>query len=321
MPEQGINLAQARDRAQWADTFGGQDTNFVQRARHNEDINGYAEALQAERERQQQELLQTSRTAQALHFGALKQDLAERKAAQAMEVADTRMKNEIALHPIKMEHERQAVSNQASLERRRLSEEAHRFIQEEHENNFFADRASFLTANPNATQEQIDANDISTADRYQHSRKSKAAGEIVTLAERNSLARQQEQRLAARVDRNEPQHNEDGTVRVGSTMFRYDDAGNLVKIGTERAGAEPKKSAAKPETWASWSKELKAAVEAHGGKENVPQEVWQQFEARKAAISGGGTTNAAPKVAERTATNPATGAKMVLRDGKWQPLN
>jgi hypothetical protein len=59
-------MQQLQHSSQWAGTFGGSDTNISQRARHNQDIMDYADALTNARAQAQQQLLQTNQTAQNL---------------------------------------------------------------------------------------------------------------------------------------------------------------------------------------------------------------------------------------------------------------
>lgn len=59
-------MGQLQHGAQWAENFGGSDTNIAQRSQHNQEIVDYANALQDQRAAQQSQLLQTNKTAQDL---------------------------------------------------------------------------------------------------------------------------------------------------------------------------------------------------------------------------------------------------------------
>lgn len=79
-------LGALQHASRWAGTFGGQDTNIVQRARHNQDINEYAAGLAAKRAEEQARLLQTNQTAQNLWLNTQKLQLQQEQHAMHMQV-------------------------------------------------------------------------------------------------------------------------------------------------------------------------------------------------------------------------------------------
>lgn len=81
-------MGQLEHAAEWAQNFGGSDTNLALRARHNADINAYAQALQSQREAAQANLIQTNRTAQNLYLGSQRLDMQEQVAQANMAHAD-----------------------------------------------------------------------------------------------------------------------------------------------------------------------------------------------------------------------------------------
>lgn len=81
-------MGQLEHAAEWAQTFGGSDTNLALRARHNADINAYAQGLQSQREAAQANLIQTNRTAQNLYLGSQRLDMQEQVAQANMAHAD-----------------------------------------------------------------------------------------------------------------------------------------------------------------------------------------------------------------------------------------
>lgn len=81
-----VPLDALQHAAQWAGTFGGQDTNVAQRARHNQDITAYAGALANQRAQEQQQLIQTNQTAQNLFLGTQRLQLQEQQAQMHMAV-------------------------------------------------------------------------------------------------------------------------------------------------------------------------------------------------------------------------------------------
>lgn len=180
-------VGQLEHSANWASTFGGNDTNIALRRRHNEDINAYAEVLQTQRAQEQANLLAHDKHAQDLYFGMERLNLQEKE-------AKARMDHAAELHPLKVEAQKASIAAELALEKRRVQEAVLKNSVDAHEANFFADRATFLSENPGATQDQIDANDISLNSRYPHAMKSAAAKEIVDVANRNSMARQTEAR-------------------------------------------------------------------------------------------------------------------------------
>lgn len=67
MPDSSaVPLDQLQHSANWASTFGGSDTNIAQRARHNQQIQEYGDALAQARAAAQMQVLQTNQTAQNL---------------------------------------------------------------------------------------------------------------------------------------------------------------------------------------------------------------------------------------------------------------
>lgn len=81
-------MGQLEHAAEWAQTFGGNDTNLALRARHNADINAYAQALQSQREAAQANLIQTNKQAQALYLGSRRLDTQEQVAQANIDHAD-----------------------------------------------------------------------------------------------------------------------------------------------------------------------------------------------------------------------------------------
>lgn len=77
--------------SRWAGTFGGQDTNIAERARHNQDISDYANALTQQRAQAQQQLIQTNQTAQNLWLGTQRLQLQEQQAEMHMAVQQAQL--------------------------------------------------------------------------------------------------------------------------------------------------------------------------------------------------------------------------------------
>lgn len=81
-------LNQLQHASQWAGTFGGSDTNLVQRYRHNQDITDYAGALEQKRAEAQQSMIQTNKVAQDLYLGSLRLDQQQRESNLRMQHAN-----------------------------------------------------------------------------------------------------------------------------------------------------------------------------------------------------------------------------------------
>lgn len=189
--------AQTEAAAAWAATFGKNPVSLAQRRRYESDLSGYAQQLLESRQAAEVDRLERSTGARQLYLANQKMQMQSEAAAAKARIDAANQQRAAELHPLKLKSERRKAEAASALERRRIAEEAHKSLLDTHENSFFADRAEFLANNPSATQEQIDANDIAIADRYQHARRGTAAKDIITLAERNSLARQTEARKAA----------------------------------------------------------------------------------------------------------------------------
>lgn len=107
-------LGQLQHSAQWAATFSPSDTNVVQRARHNEDITNYANALTAQRQAAQQNLIQTDQTAQNFYFKSLQLDMQQKEAQMRMQHA-----NEMA--PLNIASKQAQIEADQALEKARTN--------------------------------------------------------------------------------------------------------------------------------------------------------------------------------------------------------
>jgi hypothetical protein len=105
-------VGQLEHSANWARRFGGMDTNIAQRARHNQDLEGYAKALGQQRETEQERLLQTDKRYQDYVFGMQRLDLQEREAM-------ARMRHAEEIQPLKIQA--QEASIRANLARERAA--------------------------------------------------------------------------------------------------------------------------------------------------------------------------------------------------------
>jgi hypothetical protein len=288
MPEGTEGDPWLRNRAQFSHQFSPSDTSLAQRARGNADKAAYAASLQDRRRQMEMEELKTNKVAQDLYFR-------NRKMASDLAAATQKMRFEAEIHPEKLRAEQAKTAANLALERKRTKENELTALTDAHEARFFADRADFLLRNPAASQEQLDANDISLRDRYPHSRSGKEAKPILEIAEKNSLARQREAERLARPSANSPEWIDDNSMRIGTSVFRYDDKGNLIKVGVE-----PQRGTGtgtdKPDSWAKLNSDVENAVKMHkdkpGGK--IPPELDASFQARRAAITAAASPVSAP---------------------------
>lgn len=109
-----VPLGQLKHSAEWADTFRGQDTNFVQRARHNADIGSYTKALQAEHDAELQRQYMTDKDAQNFYFKSKKLKMDEDKMRADLDLRDQQFKFREELHPLEMEAKRVATARTAA---------------------------------------------------------------------------------------------------------------------------------------------------------------------------------------------------------------
>jgi hypothetical protein len=114
----------------------------------------------------------------------------------------------------------------------------------------------------------------------------------------------------------------EGMVPSGATVNKRGD----VSVNYAPPKVDKPDKPEKPDTYDDFNKDLEAAKEAYkptGG--NLPPFIQKAFEERgrrleEAVKNPTGAPASTPAVSGPVATNPKTGQKLVLRDGKWQPL-
>jgi hypothetical protein len=288
-PDSGITpefVGQLEHSANWARTFGGANTtNIAQRARHNQDLEGYAAALSEQRAAEQEQLLMTNKRAQDLMFGMRRADLQEREAM-------ARMRHAEEIQPLKIQAQEAAI--RASLARERAAIQAdnlkNKALEQEE-----SDTESFHKALNDGIKSGLKigtpewATVVTQARLAAPAMKSEIFDDTWKATSRSPLS---------------PQEAIDNAVEKKKAMMALD---------------AQKQTQSKPDTYAAFNKDLSEMVTAYGGQDKVPADKWAEFESRKAKI--GTVAQAADSPAtERIATNPKTGEKLALRNGQWVPL-
>jgi hypothetical protein len=289
-PTAGVSpelVGQLEHSANWARTFGGANTtNIAQRYRHNQDVEAYAGALQQQRRQAQEEALLTDKRAQDLYFGMRRLDLQE-------EEARTRMQHNAELHPLKIQVQKTQIAADLARERavtNAAEVKSKTFLQEQEDDD------AFHTALNRGLSQGIKIGTPEWAELVAGARlsapamKSEIFDDVWKATSRSPLT---------------PQEAIDQAVAKKKALM-------------DVQPAKPTKA----DSYTAFNKELSEMVTAFGGQDKVPAEKWAEFEARKAKI-GAVTPIAEPAATtaqERIATNPTTGEKLALRNGKWVPL-
>lgn len=108
-------LGQLQHASQWAGTFGGSDTNLVERYRHNQDITDYTDALARQRAQAQAALIQSDQTAQNYYFASQRLDMQQKEAQMRMQHA-----NEMA--PLNLALKQAQIQAEGAAEKRHAAE-------------------------------------------------------------------------------------------------------------------------------------------------------------------------------------------------------
>lgn len=107
-------LGQLQHSSQWAGTFGGSDTNLVERYRHNQDITDYTSALAQQRAQAQAALIQSDKTAQDFYFASQRLDMQQKEAQMRMQHANEMAPLNIALKQAQIQAEGAAEKRHAA---------------------------------------------------------------------------------------------------------------------------------------------------------------------------------------------------------------
>lgn len=278
-----------RRNAEWADTFGAASTNAAQRQRYAEDQQTLATQLLDQQAEQQMEELKTNRLAQDLFF---RQRELQRKQALDKTTMDLRHAEDVRkeqMLPLQLEAEKARAAASAALEKQRLNKELRD-----------AQMATRVATDTDAFEEKAGALAI------QHNPGSKefAEGMLGIVAAHPYVSSDLRKTWMAQADLdNDPDQLMRDTAKFRDT---HNTKLSLDSKGKWRIDLTPKTEATakapQADTYKKFNEELASMVKSYGGSSKVPQEEWQRFEKRKAAI--GQPTTITPSAAPTPTPSP-----------------
>lgn len=249
--------------ANWARTFGGSDTNLTQRYRHNQDLTDYAQALQQQREVEQERLIQTNKAAQSLYFGQQKIDLAER-------LANQKMRFDAEVHPLKLQAEEQRFKTQQALEQRALREQALQDRVVEHEAKFQAGLATFEADYPDASDAEKDDYILGLRTSNPLAVKVEGVKALTTEAARRKLEREKVAlRPPAKTDAERIAFEVDRKKALDAALPAKTDADSYDRLAKDRENAKAIRPELTPEQTRQFNKREQALITA-GRQQTTP---------------------------------------------------
>lgn len=300
------------NRAAWfANTFGGSDTNLVQRRRHNVDLRRYAEGAQAQQAAHQMETLAQDKGAQDLWFRQQQLGLQREKAR-----ADLALRHDLAT--VDIENKRSMID---------LREQTAPLIMEAKRAQIAATGA---TAKLRAMQDARQATD--TAEFSSH---------IAELIERGVKPHSDEWSAGIAVGLSEfPFANPAMVRQYGASLFPKEDLtpeemiarAHTLKTALPDATVKvtpSNVSITEPNTVKDDERMLQVLTgqrtrlnpkgeKLEGDNLDKAKALDELINETKSRLTDKRTPESTQ---ERVATNPKTGEKLVFREGKWQPLN